>query len=228
MAVKPHLFLIFWAILLVDCIYRRRFLIFAGGASALAAATAFAMCFDPHVWSHYFTMLRGYKIQQGFLPTASMLFRMLIDVRQFWLLFVPSAFAVLWALWYYRRHRQDWDWRIHGMLLMLVTVFVSPYGFFSDEIVLLPAIMFALTPPERPRLSGWILMAINTAALYLVLAHHAALSSRDFIWTPLAWLVWFLYTTRGFKRSEPVSSQSIIGTEIGEPVAGSIPAGSER
>jgi hypothetical protein len=42
-------------------------------------------------------------------------------------------------------------------------------------------------------------MAINTAALYLVLAHHAALSSRDYMWTPLAWLAWFLYTTHGFQ-----------------------------
>ncbi|MGB0123614.1 MAG: glycosyltransferase 87 family protein [Silvibacterium sp.] len=195
MAIKPHLFLIFWALLLVDCIYRRRFLILAGGASALAAGTAFSMYFDPHIWQHYFSMLRGYKLQQGFLPTASMLFRMLIDVRAFWLLFVPSALAVIWGLWYYARWRHVWDWRIHGMLLMLVTILVSPYGFFSDEIVLLPSVVYALTFPQRRKYSVEILLAINTAALVIVLAAHAALSSRAYLWTPLAWLAWFLYAT---------------------------------
>jgi hypothetical protein len=200
MAIKPHLFLIFWVVLLVDCIYRRRFLILAGGLSALAAGTAFAMYFDPRIWPHYFTMLRGYRIQQGFVPTASMLFRILIDVRAFWLLFVPSMIGVLWGLWYYSRYRRLWDWRIHGMLLMLVTILVSPYSFFTDEIVLLPSIAFALARGQKRQYSAWILLAINTAALVIVMAFHPPLSSRAYLWTPLAWLAWFLYAT---KKSEP-------------------------
>jgi hypothetical protein len=200
MAIKPHLFLIFWAVLLVDCIYRRRLAILAGGLSALIAGTAFSMCFDPHVWQHYFTMLHGYGIEQGSLSTASMLFRTLIDVRAFWLLFVPSAFAVLWGLWYYARWRQVWDWRVHGMLLMLVTILVSPYGWFSDEIVLLPSIAFALACSERRRYSIEILLAINSVALLIVMVAHANLSSRAYLWTPLAWLAWFLYAAHGSGR----------------------------
>src|SRR6201999_1952329 len=54
MAIKPHLFLVFWAVLLVDCIYRRSLLVLAGLASALALGTGFATCLDPHIWQHYF------------------------------------------------------------------------------------------------------------------------------------------------------------------------------
>lgn len=196
MAIKPHLFLAFWAVLLVDCLCRRQFQLIAGGACAIAVASAFAMCFDPRVWSHYIAMLRTSTLQHDFFPTASMLFRMLIDARIFGLLFVPSAVAILWGCWYYARQRKVWDWGTHGSLLMLITVLASPYSWFTDEAVLLPCILFALALPNKPRASSWILLAINTVALYIALVRQAPLPSFAYIWTPLTWLAWFLYTTR--------------------------------
>ncbi len=217
MAIKPHLFLVFWALLLVDCIYRRRFLILAGVASALAAGSAFSMCLDAHIWRHYFTLLRAFGHVHGFVPTLSMLFQALIDARAVWLLFVPSALAILWGFWYYTRWRHVWDWRIHGMLLMLVTVLVSPYGFFSDEIVLLPSIFYALTSPERRRYSGEMLLAINSLCLLLLMVAHAQLSSRAYLWTPMAWLVWFLYASkRPMLPGMNVPAQSTKGSSMEE------------
>jgi hypothetical protein len=206
MAIKPHLFLIFWVVLLVDCIYRRRLLILAGLASALAASTALAMCLNPHIWANYFSMLRSSALEIEVFPTASMFLRLFIDPRAEWLLFVPSTLAIVWGLWYYARTRQVWDWKIHGMLLMLVTVFVSPYGWFTDEIVLLPSTVFALTFPEKPKSADRILIVINTAALVIVLGVQATFSSPAYLWTPVTWLLWFLYATRGFRH---VQTQSI-------------------
>lgn len=194
-AIKPHLFLVFWAVLLVESIYRRRFRVLIGGATALVAATALAMIFDGQIWRQYFAMLHASKLKQEFFPTGSMLFRSLIDTRAGWLLFVPSAVAVLWGLWYYFRKRRIWDWKTHGMILMLVTVFASPYGWFTDEIVLLPSIAFAIYLPGKRKYSVPLLLLVNCAAIVLLLMPHASLSSRIFIWTPAAWLVWFLYAT---------------------------------
>jgi hypothetical protein len=210
MAIKPHLFLVFWAVLLADCIYHHRFSIVAGFASALAFSTAFAMCFDPRVFPHYFAMLRTSTLQHDFFPTASMLFRMLIDVRAFWLLFVPSTLAIAWGLWYYARYRNAWDWRIHGLLLMLITILVSPYSWFTDEAVLLPCILYVLTLPEKRSHSAWILLTINTAALYLVFVHQAALTSRAYLWTSAVWLLWFLYATHGSRHQLPSLSQPAV------------------
>lgn len=197
MVIKPHLFLVFWVVLLLDCFYRRKFIILAGGAVAVVAATAAAMLFDPHVWPHYLAMLHVSVYHSAFLPTLSMLLRILIDKRQFWLLFIPSAIGVVCGVWYYFRHRDRWDWKTHGMVLILVTVLVSPYGFFTDEIVLLPAIIYALAFPEKPRSAPWILLAINVIAALLFMAG-APLTSPLFLWTPTAWLVWFLYATSNF------------------------------
>ena len=203
MAIKPHLFLVFWAVLLADSIYRRRLLVLAGLAAALAAGTTFAMCFNTHIWQYYVAMLRGSALDTEFFPTTSMMFRLLIDPRKIWLLFLPSAVAIVWGLWYYTYNRLVWDWGTHGMLLMLVTVLVSPYGWFPDEIVLLPALVFAATFPRRRTRSLEILAVINLAAILVLMAGARSIVSTVYLWTPSAWLAWFLYATNGFRIQSP-------------------------
>lgn len=202
MAIKPHLFFVFWFVLLVDCIATKRYTIILGGIAALALSSLLSMFFDPRVWQDYVTMFRGYKIQQGFLPTASMLFRMLIDVHAFWLLFVPSAIATAWGIRYYIKNKNQWDWRRQGMLLMIVTVFASPYGYFTDEAVLLPSILYALSFRKQSKHAAWTLLAVNTIALALVLGRHALLASRAYMWTPITWLLWYLYATHGHRAGK--------------------------
>lgn len=196
MAFKPHLFLVFWAVLLVESIYRRRFRILAGLVSALAIATAFSFVLDPRVWPQYIAMLRASALDLEAFPTASMVFRLLVSPRSDWLLFLPATLAIMWGLWYYIRKRRTWDWTTHGMLLLLVTIMTSPYGWFTDEVVLLPAIIFALNLPERRKYAGWILLAINAVAFVVYRITGAAggsLESPFLIWTPIAWFIWFLY-----------------------------------
>jgi hypothetical protein len=199
MAIKPHLFLVFWAVLLADSIYRRRLLVLAGLAAALAAGTTFTMCFNAHIWQHYFAMLRGSDLDSEFFPTTSMMFRLLIGSQAIWLLFIPSAVAIVWGLWYYTRNSLVWHWGTHGMLLMLVTVLVSPYSWFPDEIVLLPALAFAITFPHRRARSLEILVAINLVAILVLMAGDRSIVSSAYLWTPSVWLAWFLYATNGFR-----------------------------
>jgi hypothetical protein len=144
-------------------------------------------------------MLRGSDLNSEFFPTTSMMFRLLIDSRAIWLLFVPSAVASVWGIWYYTRNRLVWHWGTHGMLLMLVTVLVSPYSWFPDEIVLLPALAFAITFPHRRARSLEILAVINLAAILVLMAGNRSIVSTVYLWTPSAWLAWFLYVTNGFR-----------------------------
>jgi hypothetical protein len=157
------------------------------------------MCFNAHIWQHYFAMLRGSDLESEFFPTASMMFRLLIDSHAIWLLFLPSAVASVWGLWFYTRNRRVWLWGTHGMLLMLVTVLVSPYSWFPDEIVLLPTLAFAITFPRRRMRSLEILVVINLVATLVLMAGNRSIVSTVYLWTPSAWLAWFLYATNGFR-----------------------------
>jgi hypothetical protein len=193
MAIKPHLFLVFGPILLIDCIYRENYRLLSWSAVSLAGATFLGMSFDPHVWPHYLAMLRSSNLNNEFIQTPSYLFRYLVSPSSEWLQFLPSIAALIWGVWFYLRNRDTWDWCKQGMPLMLITVFTSPYAWLTDEIVLLPTIVFALSNPHRPRQSENVYILLNVFAMALIVAQ-VQLSSGAYLWTTAAWVGWYLYS----------------------------------
>jgi hypothetical protein len=79
----------------------------------------------------------------------------------------------------------------HGSLLLLVSVLVAPYSWFTDEAVLVPAMLHALySADRRGRSLTWYVVPAALATM-LVLSG-APLYSMYYVWTPLAWLACWL------------------------------------
>jgi hypothetical protein len=112
-----------------------------------------------------------------------------------WIQFLPALLGVVWGIWYFRRNRQNWDWQIHGPLLLLVSLFVSPYSWFFDEIILLPAILHALYVSTNQQRAVIGFGLISSVALTEALLG-APLFSSFYIWTTTAWLAWYVLETR--------------------------------
>jgi hypothetical protein len=200
MAIKPHLFLIFWMILLVDCIYRRNLIILAGFAASLACSSILVTLVSPHIWQDYVAVVRGSTLNQNSYPTLPSLLREMIGVKLAWIALLPLAIAILWSLAYYWPRRAHWDWRREGMLVMLVAVLSSPYSWISDQVVLLPPVASALASSPR-RFSMEMLTVINLAGLLGL-----SLSLRSLAWLPLALLLWYIYASP--KPGQPRSGGS--------------------
>jgi hypothetical protein len=190
MAIKPHLFMVFWVILLSDCIYRRRFTILAGFASSLACVSALVTAVRPHVWQDYLGVLRESTLDQNAYPTLPSLLRAVIDVKLTWIATIPLCLAIAWGIAYYWRQRSHWNWNREGMLVMMVAILTSPYCWISDEVVLMPSVASALASPPR-RFSMEILAAINFAGVAGI-----CISIRSLAWLPLAYFLWYLYAKR--------------------------------
>lgn len=203
MAIKPHLFLVFWAIILVDCIRRRKLPVLVGLASAIAVASGFAMSIDFRVFQQYFRMAGAADLDQEFVPTLSTLLRIIVNTRADWIQFIPSCLALAWGLWYYHRCRAEWNWGTHGMLIMLVSILTAPYAWLPDEIVLLPCVLFALSLPGKKKYSIPSLVAVNCVIIVMLLFLQIPLTSGAFIWTPAFWLAWFLYATSRSRSRKP-------------------------
>lgn len=196
MAFKPHLFLVFWVALTGECLYRRRFALMAGFASALVCVSGLVTLARPHIWQDYLDLVRTSTLDKNAYPTLPSLLRATIDVRQAWIALVPSCVAVVWGAWFYWRRRAEWDWRREGMPVLLTTVLTSPYSWISDQVVLLPPVASALSATRR-RFAMPLLVAINCAALVWL-----NVSFRSMVWLPLALTLWFLYATfKGERRS---------------------------
>ena len=193
-AIKPHLFVPFGIVLLLWAISARAYRILGGAGVALAASGALAFAVDPHAWSQYREMMRTSGIMGEIVPTMSEMLRLIVH-RGVWVQFIPEAIGCCWAVWYFRTRRAHWDWMDQGLLVLLVSVLCSPYSLLPDESLLLPAV---LTAAYRASDSGRSLVPFGIVAgvAMLEVFINIPMYTVYYVWTPLAWLGWYLYATR--------------------------------
>ncbi len=194
-ALKPHLFLVLGFVVLLWVIRRRKYRALFGFAAAVAVSCAVPLYFDPLAFQHYFSMMAQQRILDVFIPTFGVALRFLVDRNLVALQFVPAVLGCAWALWYFTRHRENWNWMRHGLLILLVSEACAPYGYFTDECILLPFILAGLYHSTRLGWSFAVLAAIDAAALVEV-SNNVNIISPWYLWTVPAWITWYFYSTR--------------------------------
>ncbi|MEO5925300.1 MAG: glycosyltransferase family 87 protein [Bryobacteraceae bacterium] len=194
-AVKPHLFVPFGLVLLLWSVRGRAYRLLAGVAIGAAATSSFALILRPQLFSDYLALLRTAGVEDEFLPVFGSLLRIVIARDATWLQFVPAVVACVWAVWFYRRHRQHWDWSEQGAWIVLVSVCAAPYAWFTDEAILLPALLHGIYKSDRHQ--GSLLWFGVPAAIALVMVLFGVpMASGYYIWTPWAWLGCYYGLTR--------------------------------
>jgi hypothetical protein len=204
-ALKPHLLLPFVLVLIVWAVTRRAYALLAGAALALAASCALSLYLDPQAWSQYRQMMAVSDVMQKFIPAIPVALRFAIDRSARWIQFVPEVCACAWAVWYFWTRRDRWAWAHHGLVVLLVAAICTPYGWFFDESILLPAVLAGLYSALENRRSVIPLAVIGAVSLAESLAR---LGLGYYLWTTPAWLGWYLYATRTTKSGETESPAS--------------------
>jgi hypothetical protein len=148
---------------------------------------------------------------------VSALLRVAIHRNAVWLQFLPVFAGCAWAFWYFWTRRERWDWMDGGLLLLIVSVLVAPYAWFTDEVILLPAILVGMYRASDRGRSLLPFGCIAGVALMEVLAG-VQLPSGLYLWTAPAWLAWYLYAVRGTgqRRAEEAGSESETNMPPGE------------
>jgi hypothetical protein len=198
-ALKPHLFLPFAAVLLAWILVSRSYKVLAGAATAMAASCAALYFIDPMAWIQYTQMMRTSGIQKEFLPCPSVALRYWISPQTMWLPYLLPALASAWALYYYWTRRHKWNWLKEGSMLMLVSVFVAPFCWLFDQSLVIPAM---LQGAYRTRIRFLlVILAMASVAVEVELLSGANLTSRLFLWTSPAWLIWYLFACAPFGKT---------------------------
>jgi hypothetical protein len=215
---KPHLFLPFGIVLLVWAILTRSYKLVAGTTIALSVSTAIAFVLDPLVWVHYGHMMSTrstVRMQQELIPCVSIMLRWSISPKTMWLQYLPSALGCIWALAYFRKHYNHWDWMEHGSLLMLVSVLLAPYTWLMDQAILIPALLHAVYLTRSRSLVA--ILALASAAIEVgILRGPPVMYSALYLWTAPAWLAWYLYAIRGPAAEPGERLNAPPCTEVGE------------
>jgi hypothetical protein len=203
-ALKPHLFVPFGLVLLVWVVITKSYPILVGAAAALAASSAVAFLFDQHAWSQYSSMMRTWGVDREYHPCLSVVLRFAIKPDAMWLQNLPVVVGCGWALVYFWKRRETWNWATHGSLLLLVSLLTAPYAWFTDEAVLIPAI---LCGAYLTRSRGLIaLLALASTVIEAEFFFRIPVNSRLFFWTAPVWLLWYLCATRTNHATEVYDS----------------------
>ncbi len=189
---KPHLFLPCFLVLLLWTIAKREFRVMGGFASAVAVSCALTLAFDPHIWSQYQQMMHSSTIMDKFLPTLGVWARFLINRNAKWIEFIPEAAGCLWAAWYFWTRRERWDWMDQGLLVIVVSVACSPYSWYTDQAIVLPAVVLGLSESEKS-ITSWALFGLIAGIGVYAMMVDILLTSGFFVWTAPAWLLWYAY-----------------------------------
>ena len=206
---KPHLLVLFWVVVLLWVVARNKRNTALGFAIALAIVTATPWALHPTIFHDYRQMLHQASIGNEFIPALSGVLRLLFFRRWFWVQFIPMMLGLLWGLWFYFKNRSHWDWRRQGLPLMVVSVLTTPYSWLPDEVVLLPAVLWAavciLGLEKQHEMTLWTRLAIAIFAaldglLLLILAAKIPFSGGIYFWSSLLWFAWYMYGQKHCRR----------------------------
>jgi len=211
MLIKPHLFVPFFLVWLIESAVTRGYRRVYGILTGLVVAVSVPLAYNHSVLSQYFVRSRVSRIGEDFIPSLPGLLRMMIARQAFWVQFVPIAIASVWAVWYYQRHRENWEWNREGLVLVLVSVWAAPYSLFVDEVVLLPAVVAAIYyvgRDGRPNKATIPIFFILNGIAFVLLFVAVPIASGAYIWTSTAWIGWYLYATRETAQFAAVRTSS--------------------
>ena len=145
-------------------------------------------------------MLRTAAIEGEFIPMVSGVPRLIFFRPYFRAQFVPMLLGLIWSIWFCLKNMSKWSWRDHGLTVMVVSILTIPYGWLTDEVVLLPAILFAAMcifgenkkMPATTRIVLAVFAFLNWMMLLLI-ASKIPLQSGIYFWSSLLWFAWYFY-----------------------------------
>jgi hypothetical protein len=202
-ALKPHLFLPFFAALAAWIVFTRSYKVVAGATAAMAASIALTGWMDPSAFTRYFAVMRSPAVVQEFVPCFSDLLRFSIRPSAVWLQYLPAALASLWALSYYWRRRANWNWTSNGGPLMLVSLLIAPYVWLYDQCLAIPALLDgAYAARSRAVLVALALLILAADVEYF----SAKVVSPLWLWTAPAWCAWYLLAARNRRADASITN----------------------
>jgi hypothetical protein len=184
---KPHTAFLFLIAIVLWIFYAKRWRVLTSGLLAFVSASVAAIAINPHIFAQFrersllvIHETESYPNLGGMLYCISGLHSLAL---------VPQIVGIIWVIFYWRKHRSDWNWELDGAFVLLVSVACSYYSYPYDEILALPALIGALATGNRKALSLAFILTECGYAIYISnIAGHFGFGYMFLSWTALGWL----------------------------------------
>jgi len=188
---KPHLLLLFIAAVVLWAVHQRRWQVLSSAVITTTIASALILLLNPHVFMQYLAFARDFSRETTPYPNlGGLLYTM---TGRHVVAYVPTLAAVAWLAVYWTRNRQAWDWKTHGITVLMVSIAFSYYSFAFDQIVMIPALMIVFAHGNRTRFYAGLVLTNLGYVLYISgVAGRFGFGPMFLWWTSLALLCTFV------------------------------------
>ena len=193
-SIKPQLLYLFWPLLLLWIINKKRWVVLWTLLISGLIATAIPVLFNQSILFQYVSeYLNNSPLNRWEPPVISFALRPIFGMDKHWLQFIPSIIGYFIIIIYWHLKKGNWRWESHIHFALLLSVITTSYGWTFDLIVLLPTIIFAtiqfMNEPKRNISLLFLYILINAIMLSMLI-----IGTPEFygIWIPYAWLIFSL------------------------------------
>ena len=209
--VKPHVVVLFLIAIALWSIKVRRSAVLLSCGLTLAGTSVVALLLNPHIFFQYIAFARQFTGETTPYPNIGGLIYLVSGYRD--LAFLPQIAGLAWLAFYWRRHRSHWDWKSHGMAVLLVSVACSYYSFPFDQIVVLPALMAAFANGNRRIFLGAFIATDLGFAIYISnIAGRFGFGYMFLWWTASAWLITYVIALKSRFGNQTMTATCVHGS----------------
>jgi hypothetical protein len=188
---KPHTTLLFLISVALWVFFLRRWVVLISAGLAFSASSVIAIALNPHIFEQFRQRSILVVQESESYPNLGGVLYSISGLHVLALL--PQLAGIGWVFFYWRKHRQEWNWEREGMFVLLVSVTCSYYSYPYDEILALPALITALATGNRNAFAlAFVITECGYAAYISNIAGHFGFGYMFLWWTSLGWLAAFL------------------------------------
>lgn len=190
---KPHVPLLYLIVVALWAVRSKRWAIGYSSALALGIASVASFAMNPHIFVQF--VQRSTLVVNETVPYPNLGGMLYVVSGHHILALLPQVIGVIWLVFYWRKHRVDWDWKTDGMIVLLVSVASSYYSYPYDEVMVLPALLGAFVGGNRRIfLAGFA--AVNLGYAVYIFNVGGKFTYMYLWWTASGWLVTYILSQR--------------------------------
>jgi hypothetical protein len=187
-ATKPHTVYLFWLVLLLWVLDRRRWYVLVSGGLFFLIFTALSLHYNHNIINHYLNLMSNSPASSWLTPTIGTYLRLFFGMENNWLQFMPPVFGTIWLFWYWRKHKKTWEWDQQIPIIIFMSLMTTFYVWVNDYILILPALIQAAISVIHNRQA----LALNWVIIAYVAVNGLAWAIHIWITPNMQWDIWLV------------------------------------
>lgn len=198
---KFHIALLFLLAVAFWTFYGKRWAVLFSGVITTGVASLITLALNPHIFAQFLEHDLQATHQTSPIPNLGGILYEAFRVPLLALL--PQIIGLLWVIFYWFSKRDEWDWKSHGMLVLVSSIACSYYSYPYDQLIALPALVAAFLTGNR-RLFVLLFVAANIGYMLYIfqVAGRFGFNYMFLSWTPAAWLITYVASQPSNQRQQ--------------------------